>query len=227
MRDSQRRRCAASCALALSAALLAAFRPLASPLEAQGLSDDAPRREDVETLDGIVAAFYDVVSTEPGGEADWSRDSTLYVADVRFTILEPRPNGGATARRVSHGTYAAESNGFLSAGFLEREIHREVHRFGPMVQLFSTYEWSRGGGSGRGGRGVNSMQLHYDGQRWWIVGVMWMGESERHPIPARFLPPDGRHPDDAPERLDGNAGSGSVAMRSLSELLESDPERGH
>jgi hypothetical protein len=37
-------------------------------------------------------------------------------------------------------------------------------------------------------RGVNSIQLLNDGQRWWIINIYWMQESEENPIPEKYLP---------------------------------------
>ncbi|HET9332537.1 MAG TPA: nuclear transport factor 2 family protein, partial [Gemmatimonadota bacterium] len=37
------------------------------------------RAEDVETIDGIVAAFYEVISGPAGQPRDWGRDATLYL----------------------------------------------------------------------------------------------------------------------------------------------------
>ena len=36
-------------------------------------------------------------------------------------------------------------------------------------------------------RGINSIQLFYDGSRWWIVTVYWQHESAEHPIPEKYL----------------------------------------
>jgi hypothetical protein len=36
-------------------------------------------------------------------------------------------------------------------------------------------------------RGINSIQLFYDGNRWWIVTVYWQQESTAHPIPEKYL----------------------------------------
>jgi hypothetical protein len=36
-------------------------------------------------------------------------------------------------------------------------------------------------------RGINSIQLFYDGHRWWIVSIYWQHESPQHPVPENYL----------------------------------------
>src|SRR5688500_3465282 len=42
---------------------------------------------DVSTIDGIVKAFYEVISGGKGVARQWSRDKTLYTPDVRFVSM--------------------------------------------------------------------------------------------------------------------------------------------
>lgn len=151
--------------------------------QVQPLTSRTPAPEDVATLDGILAAFYDVVSGPAGQARDWGRDSTLYTAGVRF-VYEGRKGW----QSVDHGTYAREAGPFLARGFYEREIHRTVQRFGDMVQVFSTYQWSRPGPDGpERGRGINSIELIHSGDRWWVTFAQWTEETPEHPIPGRYL----------------------------------------
>jgi len=147
-----------------------------------------PAEADVATLDGIIAAFYDVVSGPAGEARDWARDSTLYLPGVRFVVISRADDGSPVARNFDHGTWAAGSAESLEAGFFEREIHRVTRRFGPMADVFSTYEWSTVEDGPSEGRGVNSIQLFHDGQRWWITGALWANEEPGQPIPALYLP---------------------------------------
>lgn len=144
--------------------------------------------EDVATLDGIVAAFYDVVSGPAGQPRDWARDSTLYLPGVRFTVVRPGPDGAPVARTLDHGTWATAAAPSLEQGFFEREIHRETRRFGPIADVFSTYAWSRSADGPVEGRGINSLQLFHDGTRWWITAALWADEEPGTPIPPEYLP---------------------------------------
>jgi hypothetical protein len=162
-----------------------------APLHGQALTARPARPADVATLDGIIAAFYDIVSGPVNQPRDWARDSTLYTSDVRFSYMTGE---GAQARwqTVTHDTYAKSSDAFLRSGFFEREIHRVERRFGTMVHVFSTYEWTSPTPTGpQRGRGINSIELIYEHNRWWITYAQWFSESATQPIPAEFLPRGG------------------------------------
>ena len=155
-------------------------------LEGQGLTARAADPRDVESLDAIIAAFYDVVSRPAGVRTDWARDSTLYLEGLRFRIVSPAGDG-YRVRVIDHGQYAAATSD-TTRGFFEREVHRETHRWGPMAQVFSTYEWTTVEGGPVEGRGINAIELFHDGTRWWIGSAMWMGETAEQPIPREYLP---------------------------------------
>lgn len=165
--------------------VLSAFTTAATA-QIQPLTSRAPAPADVATLDGIIAAFYDVVSGPAGTPRDWGRDSTLYTAGLRFVS-----QGDSGWQSVDHAAYARRSGPFLARGFFEREIHREIHRFGDMAQVFSTYEWARPAADGpERGRGINSIELIWAQGRWWITYAQWTADRPEHPIPPRFLPAD-------------------------------------
>lgn len=153
------------------------------PRQVRGLGERPARAADVATIDAIVAAFYDVVSHDAGEPIDWARDSTLYLEGLRFRL------GGAdgSLQVLDHGAYAAAFSD-VSRAFHEREIHRVTQRYGPMAQVFSTYEWSEGAGAAVRGRGINAIELWHDGTRWWIASATWVPETSERPIPVEYLP---------------------------------------
>ena len=73
-------------------------------------------------------------------------------------------------------------------GFFEREIARRTEQFGHIAHVWSTYESRYTVDDPEPFmRGINSIQLFYDGTRWWIVTIYWQHESTAHPIPAKYL----------------------------------------
>lgn len=142
---------------------------------------------DVATIDGIVKAFYAVISGAPGVARQWARDKTLYAPDIRFVAMS-RENGKVRAGLMNHNTYVNSSNEFfVKEGFNEHEIGRTVRQFGNIAHVFSAYEWETSGEKKEKGRGVNSLQLYNDGTRWWISAVSWDEERAGNPIPKELL----------------------------------------
>jgi hypothetical protein len=147
----------------------------------------APDPKDVSTIDGMIKAFYETISGPKGQPRQWSRDRTLYVKDVRFIQIN---KSGETVRPhiMRYMEYVNGSNEYLvKDGFAEREINRVTQRFGNIAQVASTYEWQTDDKKGTG-RGINIIQLFFDGTRWWISGATWEEERKDNPIPKEFLP---------------------------------------
>jgi hypothetical protein len=62
---------------------------------------------------------------------------------------------------------------FAREDFWERETGREVATFGRVAHVLSHYESLRDPNGPPFETGTNSVQLFFDGARWWIVSVMW------------------------------------------------------
>ncbi|MEO5857414.1 MAG: hypothetical protein ABIR33_00550 [Pyrinomonadaceae bacterium] len=144
---------------------------------------------DVASIDSIVKAFYDTISGPVGQPRQWGRDKTLYVPGVQFVSLSER-NGKISMSVSDHQKYVDSSNdSFVSQGFFEKEVHRVGKRFGNIAHVFSTYEFRSKLDGPVLGRGINSLELAFDGTRWWIASAIWDDERPNNPIPAEFLPP--------------------------------------
>lgn len=142
---------------------------------------------DVSTIDGIIKAFYETISGGKGIQRQWSRDKTLYTSDIRFVGMSEQ-DGKIRASIMNHTNYVNGTNEFfVTEGFTEREINRVVKKFGNIVHVFSVYEFSTEDKKEKG-RGVNSIELFWDGTRWWISAVSWDEERVGNPIPKEFLP---------------------------------------
>ena len=142
-----------------------------------------PRPEDVGTLDGIIRAFYDVISGPAGAPRQWSRDRTLYIPEIKFVQVS-RKNGKVTSEVMDHQTYVDGSDSaMVKHGFYEREIHRVVQSFGDITHVFSTYESRTTFDGPVIARGINSIELINDGKRWWITFAQWSDETPDSPIP--------------------------------------------
>ncbi len=147
------------------------------------------RTEDVATIDGIVKAYYDVITGPAGQPRQWGRDRTLYWPGIRFFSAGAKKDGTPVVNVLTHQQYVDATNaGFVKNGFDEHEIHRTIDRVGNIAHVMSTYETRRIAGGPVTARGVNSIDLYWDGARWWITAASWDDERPGQPIPKELLP---------------------------------------
>jgi catechol 2,3-dioxygenase-like lactoylglutathione lyase family enzyme len=143
--------------------------------------------DDVSTLDGIIRAYYEVVSRPAGVAADRARDEHLHYPSAVVSILGRGPDGAPALRTMSLGDYHDRSGGPGERGFFEWEIHRITQRFGDMANVWSTYAASDSPGGTVRTRGINNIQLFHDGERWWITGWIYDSEGPDDPLPPEYL----------------------------------------
>lgn len=175
--------------LPLLLALLVAAPALRAQQQHVEVATIPARPEDVGSLDGIIKAFYDVISGPAGQPREWSRDRTLYIPDIRFVSVKVGRDGKVHTGTMTHQQFVDGTNGgMVKQGFFETELHRVTRSFGNVTHVFSTYEMRQKRDGPVAGRGVNSIQLFYDGSRWWIASVAWDDEREGNPIPKELLP---------------------------------------
>lgn len=188
------------------AALLAAGTWLAVPgaavaQETDEMAADAPATPpaadpaDVESIDAIMGAVYDVISGDAGEKRDWDRFESLFIPEGRLIPTGFRPDGTHGYLVWTPQQYVAQAGPQLEAnGFFEDEAHRVVERWADIAHVFSTYNSYRSAADMDAGkpfqRGINSFQLMYDGTRWWVVSIMWEGETPNRQIDEKYLGDD-------------------------------------
>lgn len=173
-------------ALATPVPSLAQGRPNVAMAESWPEADP----DDVESVDSILTALYDVISGPAGQARDWDRFRSLFIPEARLIPTGRSPEGEHGYQVWSPGEYAEQAGGFLEQnGFFEREIARTEERFGPVVHAFSTYDSKRTADDPEPfARGINSIQLMHDGGRWYVVTIYWAAERPDLPIPGPYLP---------------------------------------
>lgn len=128
------------------------------------------------SIDGIMRAFYEVVSGPAGEPADAARDRSLHHPDAWIAIAGAGPDG-PRVRVMTLDEYHGDSAPRREP-FYEWETDRVVQRSGNMVHVWSSYASARTPGGEPFDTGVNSVTLFHDGARWWIMGWMFDQEAE-------------------------------------------------
>jgi hypothetical protein len=145
------------------------------------------RPGDVDSIDHIVAAVYDVISG-PAGPRDWDRFLSLYYPGARMIPSRRDDKGTMTARVSSPDEYATRAQNYFSKeGFFENSVANRVEIWDHIAHVWSTYESRHAKGEKPFARGINSFQLFNDGSRWWILTIYWESEDATHPLPEKYL----------------------------------------
>ena len=143
----------------------------------------------VKTLDNTLQTLYNVISGEKGEERNWELFKFLFKPEAKLIPSGKSKEDLFNIKYMSTDDYIKTSGQWLvNNGFFEMEIHRSVDIFGNIAHVFSTYEsFKSKSDTIPFMRGINSIQLLNDGNRWWIINIYWTQETEENPIPSKYL----------------------------------------
>jgi len=201
--------CAAAMFSGWLSAQTSAAPAAAPPAPAGAISGRAdwpkPQTADVDSIEHIVAALYDVISGPAHQPRDWNRMRSLFVPGARLIPVRLVPGTADASSGPKTDVLFLTIDDYVklaaprmeSEGFFERGIRNETDKFGNMVSVFSTYESRHAlADPAPFARGINSIQLLKDGSRYWIVDVFWDSERPGSAVPPRYLPKKAPEPEE-------------------------------
>ncbi len=145
---------------------------------------------DAEAPERVVDVLYSLISGPAGEAPRWDGFRALFAPGARLMPTNREADGKRVMRVHDVEDYVRGYGAHLEEiGFYERQIAHRVERFGRIAHVWSTYGSYASPEAEAFARGINSIQLHHDGRRWWIVTVFWDSERADNPIPAEYLRP--------------------------------------
>lgn len=162
--------------------------PLAPVFSPADLASKVPtaKAEDVNSMDAILRAIYDVISGPVGGR-NWDRFRSLFLPQARFTQVATAPDGSKSVIAWSVDEFVRDAGEvFSKEPFYEKAIVNRPESFGNITQVFSSYASRHSPADKPFERGINSIQLLNDGKRWWVLSILWDSEREGNPLPWKF-----------------------------------------
>jgi hypothetical protein len=142
---------------------------------------------DVQSVDSIIGALYNVISGEANDQRDWERFMNLFAVDARLIPSFKSKDGKVALRSLTPAQYAESFSKNMKTGFFEGELFRVTNEYGNIVHVFSTYETREQKGGPVTMRGINSIQLLKTELRYYVVNIFWSGETKENPIPEKYL----------------------------------------
>jgi hypothetical protein len=148
----------------------------------------AARPSDVDTAEHLLAALYDVISG-PAGKRDWDRFRSLFYPGARLMPSGKNPEGKLGVRVLTPEDYISRAQPFFEReGFFERSVANRTEIWDRISHVWSTYESRHAKDDPKPfARGINSIQLFNDGNRWWVLSVFWEAEDSAHALPEQYL----------------------------------------
>ncbi|MCO4293465.1 nuclear transport factor 2 family protein [Solitalea sp. MAHUQ-68] len=142
-----------------------------------------------EALDKVIKQLYSAISGPAAQQRDTALIRSLFTADARLMPVFANKEQKIGVRVLSVDQYL---NGLSrltkDQGFFEKELSRKIDVYGNIAQVFSTYQSFHNLEDEKPfQRGINSLQLMYDGQTWKILNITWNAETPENPIPGRYL----------------------------------------
>lgn len=134
----------------------------------------------LQSIHGIIDELLNQITIEKGEKMDTTAVRNLLYPSAILTVAD-----SAQAETVSLDDFLILlKDPYYEEGYLEQEIHKVVDEYNGIAQVFQTFYGKDSEGIEE--KGINSYQLTYYNERWWIVSLLWTIESKSVKIPAKY-----------------------------------------
>lgn len=158
-------------------------------LAACSTSAAGPPVIEIAAIDGTLEELYRSFCFDAGGQPDWDGMRSLFADGASF-VAPVRE--GDTPRAVGADEFLRDFRAWIAGseiggtGRHERIVRTRIDLFGEIAHAYVTFE-GRVPASGKVvTRGLDSIQLVKDRERWLVASFSTQYESEDAPLPARF-----------------------------------------
>ena len=126
----------------------------------------------VHSIDGIVKEMLRIVSGEKGKSRNWDTFRNLFLPTAQFTVVNHSDSLPQPVETVSLEEFIKlMHNQYYDAGYLEYEISKVVNEYNGIANVFQSFYGKDSENVEE--RGINSYQLVYFNNRWWIANLIY------------------------------------------------------
>jgi hypothetical protein len=131
---------------------------------------------DEQAIGAVVDEIYAMISG-PAGPRDWSRQDRIFHDQSRQMRTWIGDDGRPAFKIMGRNDYATDTSAYFEThDFFEIEVGRTIKVFGNIAHVWSIYEARPSPDGPLDRRGINSIQLFFDGDEWRIVSMIWDNE---------------------------------------------------
>jgi hypothetical protein len=140
----------------------------------------------VHSINGIVKEMLRLVSGEKGKARNWEFFRSLFLPTAQFTVVNHSDSISQPVETVSLEEFIKLMHDqYYDAGYLEYEINKVVNEYNGIANVFQTFYGKDSENLEE--RGINSYQLVYFNNRWWIANLLWTGDNNGVKVPEKYL----------------------------------------
>ena len=141
----------------------------------------------VKTIEGITNKMIALISGEIGEQRDWESYRNLFLPTAQKISIQISKDGKRRARVLNLEEFVRTVGPLYARdGFEEYAIGLTVNEFNGIANVFQSFYCKNLKGTYEN-RGINSYQLVYLDNRWWIANTLFTNETEDAPLPDKFL----------------------------------------
>jgi hypothetical protein len=145
-----------------------------------------PDTNAVKSIDGIVKEVLRLQSGEKGKSRNWKSLRNLFLPTATFTILNTGDELRLPTETVSLDEFIELlHDNYYEEGYEEYETGKTIDEFNGIANVFQSFYGKDS--ENKEARGINSYQLVYFGNRWWIANLLWTLETDKVKIPKKYL----------------------------------------
>ena len=143
----------------------------------------------LSTPNGTVNALYDVISGPVGEKRDVDAFRALFHETAKMVSVSGSVDGKVRYNVIEIEGYVKNLTNLERIGFTESEVKNTTEIYGNVAHVFTTYVGKyTANGEEHTSRGINSVQLMFDGEKWLIMNIVWQNEVPGIEIPKKYLP---------------------------------------
>ncbi len=141
----------------------------------------------LKSIEGITNKMIELISGDIDEPRNWNEYRNLFLPTaIKISInRNARPNRQIKARNLEE--FVREVGpAYKKSGFEEVSIGLTVNEFNGIANVFQSYYCKNLTGTYEK-RGVNSYQLVYADNRWWIASTTFSNETDENQLPNKYL----------------------------------------
>lgn len=139
------------------------------------------------TPEGITSKMLELISVPQGQNPNWEEYRMLFLPNAQKIYVNPKAPKGRQVRNSSLEEFIRNTGPLYGRdGFEEIVIGQSIDEYNGIAQVFQSFYCKNLIGTYEN-RGINTYQLVYADDRWWITSVTFTNETKSNPIPSKYL----------------------------------------